>query len=196
MIDLCAFVDSGVFDLAEISDMDIFGQFCAGAQAGEGADGRATADVAALEMGKCADAHAALNRNIRAEDDIRFDNAVASDDGVMGKEYGIGGRKGHTIFEGFGTGAGLKCGFGVCQLCAAVDAHGFGFVTHDGSCSQTARIGDGDDVGEIIFTRGIVIADCVDQGKEGLCLGADHTGIAQGYCALFRACIFEFDDRL
>ncbi len=48
--DLDAFVQDGVLDLDEVADMHILGQFRAGAQAGEGADGGPAADVAAFQM--------------------------------------------------------------------------------------------------------------------------------------------------
>ena len=108
MVDLGTFVDDRVLDLDEVADMDVFGQFCARAEARERPDDGTAADMAAFEMAEGADARAGFDGHAGTDDDMGFDHRVAADDGVMGKEDGLGRDEGDAIFDRCRTGAGLE----------------------------------------------------------------------------------------
>jgi phosphoglycolate phosphatase len=192
--DLDAFVEDGVLDFDEVANMHVFSKFRAGAQSCEGADLGATADVAAFQMAEALDFCAGLNRDTGAEDDVGADDRVAADMGAKREEHGVGGGEGGAVFHRLGPRAGLEGGLGPCEFGARVDAEGFGFVAKDDPGGKIAGAGERDDVGQVVFRARIVIGDgCNECGKgHGIC--ADNAGIAEGYGALFRRCILEFDD--
>ena len=161
--DLDAFVEDGILDLDKVADMHVLGQFGAGAQAGKGADLRATADVAALKMAEALDFGAGFDGHAGAEDDIGADHGVAADMGVQREEHGFGGGQGDAVVQRLGAGAGLKGGLGRGQLRPGVDAQGFGFGAGDIADRQALGAGQFDDVGQIVFAGGVVVADLRDQ---------------------------------
>ena len=79
---LGTFVDLGVLDLDKVADAYIFGQFCAGAQTGVGANNGPAGYMAPFQMRKCADLCIAFDGHAGAEDNIRLDLGIAADHGT------------------------------------------------------------------------------------------------------------------
>ena len=93
-----------------------------------------------------------------------------------------------------GTGAVLKQCLGRGQFGARVDAERFGLGAGHEPGRQPAVIGDGDDVGKIVFALGVIGADRVDEGKQRIGPGRHDTGIAQCHRQFVRGCVLGLDD--
>ena len=163
MVDLGALADPRLLDLDEIADPGILGQFGAGAQPGIGSDHRAARHVTAFEMRECTDPHAGLDGDAGAEDHVRLDQAIPTDRGIMPEMHGLGRDQRDAVFHRLGPHARLERGLGDAQFDTAVDAHGLGFGAGDGGGRQTARAGKANDIGQVVFARGVVVADLRDQ---------------------------------
>ncbi len=135
-----------------------------------------------------------LDGHAGAKDHVRFDHRVASDHGIMRELDGIGRHQRHAIRQRHGPRAGLKRGLGIGKLGAGVDAQRFGLVAAHHGGAQATGAGQIDDIGQVVFPGGIVVAQSGHQLHQHRCLGGHHAGIAQGDGALGIGRVLELDD--
>ena len=183
MVNLGPFGNLRILHLDKIADLDVLGQFRARAQAGIGANHRTAAHMAAFKVGKGADRGAAFDRDLGAEYHIGFDHRVTPDHGVMGEIDGVRGLQCHAICQHFGAARGLERPLGHSQFSARIDPHRFGRVTAHNRGGQPARTGDFDDIGQVVFTGGIVVLDGRNQIKQRRGICRDNTTVTKGYGA-------------
>ena len=161
MVDLGARRDFGVFDLNEVAHMGVLGQLCTGAQAGVGADLRATRHMTAFKMRKRPDQRAALNGDAGTKDHIGFDHAVAPHDGVKRQIHRLWCHQRDAEVQQLRPRTGLKDRIRGGQIGAGIDAErlvlGTGYSRH----RKPVRTGQFHQIGQVIFTRGIVVADLI-----------------------------------
>ena len=74
-----------------------------------------------------------------------------------------------TLFQGFG------------QLDTRVYPEGFAFIAGHRSGAKAFGLRNFNNVGQVIFTRCIVVSDSINEFKENLCVCAYNTAVAKGY---------------
>ena len=82
MIGLRASLDRGLFHFDKVADVHILAEVSAGSQSSERTDARVLADMRTLKMRERTDRCAVIDRNARAENDVRFDRYVLAEFGV------------------------------------------------------------------------------------------------------------------
>ena len=173
--DLHAFVQHRILDLDKVADMHIFGQFRAGAQAGERANAGPARDMTAFQMAEGMDHRTRFHGDTGAEDHIRRDDRIAADMGVQREKDGVRGGQGHAILQRFGAHGGLEGGFGLRQLGAGVDAQRFRLIADHHAGGQAAVAGQAHDVRQIVLPGGIGGAKVADKVSKQRDIGADNT---------------------
>ncbi len=192
--DLHALVEDGVLHLDEVADMHVLGQFRAGAEPGEGTDARAARDVAAFEMAEGQDLGFRLHRRLGAEDDMRPDDRVAPDHCVMAQEDRLGRGQRHAVGHDLGAKPVLQRRLRPGQIGAAVHAQRLGLGAGHDLGGHAVRTRGGDDVGQVVFARGIVPFQFPDQTRQDRDVGADDAAVAKGYLAFLIGRVLVFDD--
>ena len=195
MVDLGAVADRRSLDLHEIANVRVGLEFCAGAQAREGADGRAAVDPRALEMREGADRHIVGDLDARSEDDVRLDRHVAAELRVRAEMNRVRRDQCRArAHRGFPEPA-LRHGFDGGELDAVVDA--LHLVLGGGAMHglETALAGAGDDVGQVIFLLGVLIADRVEQFERTRAVERHQAGVAERRGALGLAGVLVLADR-
>ena len=115
--------------------------------------------MTALKMAKGADGCAGFNSNARAKHHVLFNHRITADIGVKAEINRIGGKHRNTVFQGLDAFSVLKQRLGTGQFRTGVNAHRFGLVTFYGTGFMALGARRGDNIGQVIFTTGIVIAD-------------------------------------
>ena len=109
-MDMATALDLGIVN--KIADAPPFADIRAGAEAGGGTDDRALPHGAALKMRIGADSSAVLDRAAGCEDDMRFNNHIASKFRVVAEEYGLWRSQRRTVRYRGKASALLKGSFG------------------------------------------------------------------------------------
>ena len=78
---------------------------------------------------------------------------------------GVGERG--AVRHRLGAGAGLEGGLGGGEVGAGVDAEGLGLGAGDDGGGEAAGAGEGDDVGQVVFALGVVVADLAEEVERG-----------------------------
>ena len=88
-----------------------------------------------------------------------LDEDVAADLGVEGQEHGLGRDQRRALAHGAAAQPILQRRLGGGELRPVVDAHHLLLVRLEGARHEAARVGDLDDVGEVVFALGVVRPD-------------------------------------
>ena len=176
--------------------MGALGDARPGAQAGEGADADAGADVGALEMREGENFGAVADRDTGAEHHVGANGDVAPEAGVETEEHA------RRIEQRGAPGHGplpqpiLNHGFGRRQLGPGIDAHELRRRPLDDGRGQPVGAGQGDDVGEIVLALGVVVAEAPQEAEQVLAVDRHDPGIAEIDGKLVGRRVAGFDDGL
>ena len=114
-------------------------------------------------MREGSNARAGFDGHAGGEDHIGLDHRIAADDRVVREMDGLGGDERHAILKRLCPHPRLKPRFGGHKLCTGVDAECLGLVASDNPRRKAAGAGKANNVGEIVFARGIGVSDGVYQ---------------------------------
>ena len=178
MIDLGAGLDGGVLDLDEVADVDVFGDGGAGTQARERPDAGPRRDFRPLDMAKGEDFDAVADADAGAEMDIGADGDVPAEPGVETKGDAIGVEQRRPAVHGRLAQPGLHGGLGAGQVGPGIDAQKLRLVAYHHGAVQSVLAGQGDDIGQIVFALGVVVADALQQPPKMLGVDGHDAGIA------------------
>ena len=134
------------------------------------------------------------DRNTGTEYDIGLDDHIRGDGGIMGKPDGIRGNQADAVGHRLFAPSDLPFGFDRGELGAAVDAGDLGRIIH---LDHRALLPwQHHDIRKIIFPRGIVVADLVEQDEQVGRSRCHQAAVAQVYPAFRIAGILIFDHLL
>ncbi len=193
MIDLGAGADMRLLDFDEIADFCFGVQHCAGAQAGIGADLAAGADGRAFKVRKGPDRGAIGDGHAGAEHNMRFNHDIAANDRVVREPHCVRGDQGRAIGHGLRTALALPHDFDAREFGTGIDARDMVGRRFNDAADTAIGFRQHHDVGQIIFTRGIVVANA---GKKRPQIGAAHghqAAVAQAHGAFCLAGVLVFD---
>ena len=166
MVGLRAGAKCGLLDLNKVSNLHTITGLGAGTQPCIWADDAACAEAGAFKMGKSPDDAALADMAAAANHDMRFDDHIGFDDGIGGDEHRFRGDHGHTRLHCRRSEARLQGCFRGRKINAVIDPQDFGLVDHQ-MRNPVATVGcQGDNIGQIIFTLGVVIGHLVQQVKQ------------------------------
>ena len=135
-------------------------------------------DLGALDVAVGVDTRALADLDAFAEEDVRLDDDVGSDLGVVREEDARGiDQRDARRHRGLAR-APLKCSLRRGELGARIHAERVGFLAGHEMRRKARRAAQRDDVGEIVFLLGVVVAHHRQQLKQNARVGADDAGSA------------------
>ena len=152
MVCFRALAQRRLFDFDEITDLRLFAKHRAGPQPREGSDFDTLADHRPFDMAERVDHHFVGDRDAGAEEDVRLDHDVTTDNCIISKPDGLRRDQRCTIGHRLHTAALLPFAFHRRKFGAAVDTGHIERIGLDDSTHPAIGIGDIDDVDEVIFT--------------------------------------------
>ena len=142
-------------------------------------------------MAEGVDRSAVGDLNAWAEHDVRLDGYVAPQLRIIGEPHAFGIDERRALLQHLLAPAPLPLELEMRQLGAAVDPGRFIGVAFDDHRLATLARRDIDDVGQVIFVRGIVVADLAKPTEQVACADGHHPRIAQAHCALILGRVAE-----
>src|SRR6478672_9466375 len=193
MINLGAVRHDRFLELDEIADLGSFAETGAGADPSEGPDIGPGADRRALDVAERLDHCPVGDCHARAEHDVRLDRHIAAKLRVVCEPHAFRVDQGRAFVEHLLAPASLPFEFEMGELGAAVDARRFIRIALDHHRIAALLRGDVDDVGQVIFACGIVVADLAQPAEKIRGAHRHHAGIAQadGTLVFGRVTIFD-----
>ena len=131
-------------------------------------------------MGKGMDDGAALDGDARTEDHIRLDQNILGNLRIESEEHGFRGNHRHTGHHHLVSAALLPDSLDHRQLGAVVAAGQFRFRCLDGNRLASPGADDLNDIGQVIFTLGIGIADLAEQFQRLGAIDCHQAAVAIG----------------
>ena len=179
MIDFRTLFDARFLHFNEIADTGAFADLGAGTKPRIGADDRAGAHLRPLKMAKGANLDAFGDRYAGAEHGIGADRHIRAEYRIEAEPGGRRIQERRPVFHRCLAETRLQHRFRLGELGTVVDAHDFFRRCHSMDAIEAASAGASDDIGEVIFALGVVVADVVEKGKEMPAVDRDDAGIAQ-----------------
>ena len=187
--------EHGFFRLDEVADLRALADHRSRAQPRERTDARAFFHARAFQMRERLHLRAVGDDDARPEDDVRTNDDILTDFRVIGKINRLRIEQRRTVLHRTPPRAGLEETFGFGELHPRIDAEDFLFVGFDDNRGASALARETDNVREVIFALGVVVADLRQKLRQRFGFDSDDAGIAEGDLQLLRARIFRFDDR-
>ena len=146
-------------------------------------------------MREGADDRAILDPDPGADHDVGLDDDVAADLGVEREEHRLGSDKRRALGHRPPAQPILQFRLGPGELRPVVDAHHLLFVGHERPRDEAPRVGDFDDVGEVIFALSVVGRHSGQKFQSFLPIEGDRPGVAPTRSPLLGACVLMLADR-
>ena len=131
----------------------------------------------------------------RPDHDMGLDEDVAANSGVERQEHRLGSDQRRALGHRPPAQPILQRRLGGGELRPVVDAHHLLLVGDQGPRDEAPRVGDLDDVGEVIFLLGVVGRDRIQKLQRFGSAEGDRSGVAQARGPLFGACVLVLADR-
>ena len=151
----------------------------AGPKARKWADPHAIRNRSPFDMRESQDFDIVADLHIGTEDHMGLDGDVLADLGIGAKEYRSGIDQRRAIVHGTLPVARLQQAFDVGELGARIDAMHFCFRALGERHLAAFGDGEADEIGQVIFVLGIVIADLRQEFPKELRRDGDEARIAQ-----------------
>ena len=165
-----------------------------GLQPSERADGGAASDARPLEMREGADDRAILDYDAGADHDIGLDEDVAANFRVERQKHRFGGDERRALGHCASAEPILQRGLGGGELRPVVDPHDLAFRGGKGPRDETARVGDLDDIGQVIFLLRVIGRHRLQEAQRFGPAEGDRPGVAERRSLLFGARILVLAD--
>ena len=98
------------------------------------------------------------------------------------------------IAERIGAGAGLKGRLCLRKIGPGLDPKRFLRIAGDHGCAEAFCSTHRNDVGEVLFPRGVVVRHAIDQCQHGGAIRHHHARVYQADVSFLRGCVFIFHD--
>ena len=149
---------------------------------------------APLEVAVGLDLGAVLDGDAGTEEDVRLDDDIAADLGVVGKPDGLRRDQRRALAHHGEARALLEDRLGGGELLARVDAQHIVFAARDDRGARAARTRDLDSVGEVEFALGVLVADARQHAEQIVDPEGHDAGIAQPHAAFLGAGVLVLAD--
>ena len=189
---LGTFAQHCLFHFDEIADETVLSHNGAGPQARIGSNRTVFSDSCPFEVTKALDMSAARDGHTGTEHHIRVDRDVGCQLGIVTEEYGFRSPQSDPFAHPVIALIILPLRFCSRQFGPAVDARDFSRIGFHHGNSIAPRDGACRDIGQVIFTLRIVIADPIQQRPHVVRMRNDETGIAKVARPFVFRCILIF----